>query len=227
MEWRKCFIDLIFCKLVVFHFWIMFRKCYLVVECLQRLCEDERWKDGGWEHSGALWKASQGGGRTPKATRYWDFPNTLTTDNNSRGIYFHRICFTNPQIIQTLLYCLVTLLSFCSIFALFSKSHSASEEWPRFLQSLPSINNRPWFKLDFLKLKNINFVLHHRNLNSLPPRPIKLKGGVNFQNMLPTSSNSSSELLLSFYSARETSAFTVYSEFDKFTTRRSFCFKLM
>ena len=71
-------------------------------------------------------------------------------------------------------------------------------------------------------LKNhfyLNFALHHHNLNSLPPRPIKLKGGVNFQNMLPTSSNSSFLLQLLF---SQTSAFPVYSEFDKFRTR-SFC----
>ena len=83
-------------------------------------------------------------------------------------------------------------------------------------------SNSSRFLITFIKL-----VLHHQNLNSLPPRPIKLKDGVNFQNMLPTSSNSSSLLFPGAFIQRikgpNFSFQRVYSEFDKFTTRRSFC----
>ena len=33
-----------------------FENSYLGVECLQRLCEGEGWRDGGCDHSGALWE---------------------------------------------------------------------------------------------------------------------------------------------------------------------------
>ena len=86
---------------------------------------------------------------------------------------------------------------------------------PKYHQLTNNLNSNSSFNL-FLK-----FILHHHNLNSLPSLPIKLKDGVNFQNMFPANS---SYTFQRFYSQHKEAKLRL-SEFIRnfINSRRCFC----
>ena len=117
----------------------------------------------------------------------------------------------------------------CAVSSSFGESNSSfpsentialigSGDRPRFCQN--TINQQTT-SIQTLLLTFFKFVLHQHNLNSLPSLPIKLKDGVNFQNMFPANS---SYTFQRFYSQHKEAKLRL-SEFIRnfINSRRCFC----